>query len=127
LSQRRFSREFKIAAVRRLQAGESASALCRELEVKREKLYDWAAQLERYGPEAFPGSGRRPGGAVRAPLGREADARMAELERKIGRQAVEIDFLKQALQRVEDLRHNKIVSGASGSESTSGPRRGRAK
>ena len=40
LSRRRFTKEFKLAAVRRLEAGESGSALARELEVKREKLYD---------------------------------------------------------------------------------------
>ncbi len=49
MSRRRFTKEFKLAAVRRLEAGESGSALARELEVKREKLYDWLAQVERYG------------------------------------------------------------------------------
>ena len=47
-------------AVRRMQSGESASALARELEVKRSKLYDWCAAWERYGEQAFPGPGRRP-------------------------------------------------------------------
>ena len=73
LSRRRFTKEFKLAAVRRLEAGESGSALARELEVKREKLYDWLAQVERYGVEgAFPGAGRRPGGSARVEPGREA-------------------------------------------------------
>ena len=66
MSRRRFTKEFKLAAVRRLAAGESGSALARELEVKREKLYDWLAQVERYGAEgAFPGPGRRPRGSAR--------------------------------------------------------------
>ena len=60
LSRRRFTKEFKLAAVRRLEAGESGSALARELEVKREKLYDWLAQVERYGVE---------GAAFRSPAG----------------------------------------------------------
>ena len=47
LSRKRFTKEFKLAAVRRLAAGESGSALARELEVKREKLYHWLAQVER--------------------------------------------------------------------------------
>ncbi len=64
MSRRRFTKEFKLAAVRRLEAGESGSALARELEVKREKLYDWLAQVERYGvEEAFPGAGRVPAAA----------------------------------------------------------------
>ena len=53
-----------ICGVRRMQNGESASALARELEVKRSKLYDWCAAFERYGEQAFPGPGRRPGGEL---------------------------------------------------------------
>ena len=45
-----------------------------------------------------------------------AEANVAALERKIGQQTIEIDFLKQALQRVEDLRRPSIVSGGSGSQ-----------
>ena len=116
MSRRRFTKEFKTEAVRRMQGGESASALARELEVKRGKLYDWCAAFERYGEKAFPGPGRRPGGAPRVERGRETEANVAVLERKIGRQAIEIDFLKQALQRVEDLRRPSIVSGGSGSQ-----------
>ena len=115
VSRRQFTKEFKIEAVRRMQGGESASALARELEVKRGKLYDWCAAFERYGEQAFPGPGRRPGGAPRVEIGHESKAQIATLERKIGRQAVEIDFLEQALRRVKDLRRPSIVSGGSGS------------
>ena len=127
LSRRRFTKEFKLAAVRRLEAGESGSALARELEVKREKLYDWLAQVERYGVEgAFPGAGRRPGGSARVEPGREAQARLAELERKVGRQAMEIDFLSAALRRVEDLRRPSIVSGTGASLTKYEPQGGKA-
>ena len=37
---RRFSREFKLGAVGRMQAGESPSALARELGVRRKLLYE---------------------------------------------------------------------------------------
>ena len=84
-------------------------------EVKRSKLYDWCAAWERYGEQAFPGPGRRPGSAPRIEIGRESEANVAALERKIGQQTIAIDFLKQALQRVKDLRRPSIVSGASGS------------
>ena len=115
MSRRQFTKEVKIEAVRRMQGGEPAAALARELEVKRSKLYDWCAAFERYGEQAFPGPGRRPGGAPRVERGRETEANVAALERKIGQQAVETDFLKQALQRVKDLRRPSIVSGGSGS------------
>ena len=39
MSRRRFTKEFKTAAARRLLGGESGSALARELDVKRAKLY----------------------------------------------------------------------------------------
>ena len=52
----------------------------------------------------------------RVEIGREAEANVAALERKIGQQTIQIDFLKQALQRVEDLRRPSIVSGGSGSQ-----------
>lgn len=115
MSRRQFTKEFKIEAARRMQGGESASALARELEVKRSKLYDWCAAWERYGEQAFPGPRRRPGGALRVECGRETEASLASLERKIGQQAIEIDFLKQAFERVKDLRRPSIVSGGSGS------------
>ena len=84
MSRRQFTKDFKTEAVRRMQHGESVSALARELEVKRNKLYDWCAAFERYGEQAFPGPGRRPGGAPRVERGRETEANVAALERKIG-------------------------------------------
>ncbi len=126
MSRRRFTKEFKLAAVERMRSGESGSALARELDVKRAKLYEWAAQLERYGDDAFPGPGRRPGSQPRVERGREDEARVAALERKVGRQALEIDFLQQALRRVEDLRHETLVSGGGGSANSFDPQRGKA-
>ena len=41
-------------AVRRMQSGESASALARELEVKRSKLYDWCAAWDAMASRLFP-------------------------------------------------------------------------
>ncbi len=126
MSRRRFTKQFKVAAAQRLLRGESGSALARELDVKRAKLYEWATQLERYGDDAFPGPGRRPGGQPRVERGHEDEARVASLERKIGQQALEIDFLQQALRRVEDLRHETLVSGGGGSANSFDPRRGKA-
>ena len=75
-----------------------------------------ASIARRYGAEgAFPGPGRRPGGSARVEPGREAQARLAELERKVGRQAMEIDFLSAALRHAGDLRRPSIVSGTGAS------------
>ncbi len=113
MSRRMFTKEFKVLAAQRMLRGESGSELARELEVKRTKLYEWAAEFERYGDDAFPGPGRRPGNQPRVERGREEEARVAALERKIGQQTVEIEFLQQALRRVEGLRTKTLVSGSS--------------
>ena len=84
MSRRGFTKEFKVAASERLQSGESASALARELDVKRAKLAEWAAQLERFGDDAFPGPGRRPSSQPRVERGREDEAHVAALECKVG-------------------------------------------
>ena len=58
-TRRRFSREFKLGAIRLLKQGErSAAQLARELGVPRNRLYKWEAELARSGEQAFPGKGR---------------------------------------------------------------------
>lgn len=94
LSRRRFTREFKVAAVRRLQQGESVAGLARALEVNPSVLHRWQQEYRHEPKKAFPGSGRR---------GTEPD-RVAQLERKVGQQALEIDFLKGCLQSIEEQR-----------------------
>jgi transposase len=94
LSRRRFTREFKITAVRRLRQGESVAVLARALEVNPSVLHRWQQEFRQEPKKAFPGSGRR---------GTEPD-RVAQLERKIGQQALEIDFLKGCLQSIEEQR-----------------------
>jgi len=94
MSRRRFTREFKITAVRRLRQGESVSELARALEVNPSVLHRWQQEYRQEPKKAFPGSGRR---------GTEPD-RVAQLERKVGQQALEIDFLKGCLQSIEEQR-----------------------
>ena len=94
LSRRRFTREFKIRAVRGLRQGESVAVLSRALEVNPSVLHRWREEYRHEPGKAFPGSGRR---------GAEPD-RVAQLERKVGQQALEIDFLKGCLQSIEEQR-----------------------
>jgi transposase len=101
LSRRRFTREFKITAVRRRQQGESVAVLARALEVNPGLLHRWREEFRHEPGKAFPGSGRR---------GAEPD-RVAQLERKIGQQALEIDFLKGCLQSIEQQRQLQAVTG----------------
>jgi transposase len=107
---RKFSKEFKLAAVARLRSGETVGSVSRALEVSRQELYRWERALEKDGADAFPGLGRKQA---------EKD-RTAELERKIGQQALEIDFLKRALQHVEEQRRLQAVRGGAPSTNRSG-------
>jgi transposase len=114
-----FSRAFKLAAVRRMTAGENVSALSRELQVLRKDLYYWRTRFRSGGPEALRGKGRpkkievvrlqpkEPPGEVE-----KACERIAELERKIGQQQVDLDFFRQALQRIGGARRPSAEPGA---------------
>ncbi len=116
---RAFSRAFKLAAVRRMMAGENVSALSRELQVLRKDLYYWRTRFRGGGAEALRGKGRpRKAEAIKAkskePPGDVEAAReqIAELERKIGQQQVELDFFRQALRQVEGARRPSAEPGA---------------
>jgi transposase-like protein len=93
-SRRKFTKEFKMAAVRRLESGASGAEVARACEVDPNVLYRWRREFREGVERAFPGNGRS----------KAEEGRVAELERKIGQQTLEIDFLKRALQRVEQAR-----------------------
>jgi transposase len=131
-SARVFSREFKLSIVRRMLAGENVSALARELKLLRKDLYVWRDRFLSGGPEALRGRGRPPkgmaancaGSAVR-PAGTGSDelkaahARIAELERKIGQQQLDLDFFRQALRQVKGARRPSAAPGVTASTKSS--------
>ena len=139
-----FSREFKLAALSRMEGGENVSALSRELKVRRKLLYEWRAAFRAGGPEALRGRGRPRKGSVvlgaksagargasvggsSAGSGAElaaAKQRIAELERKVGQQALEADFFRQALQLFETSRGPSDRPGGTASMASSRPGRG---
>lgn len=96
-SRRVFTREFKVAAIQRLQAGFPIGRVARELEVNPTQLQSWRRQFEERPNSAFSGEGRS----------RSEETKVAELERKIGQQAMEIDFLKGCLRQIEELRKSQ--------------------
>jgi len=124
LSQRRiFTREFKVAVARRILGGESVSAIHHETGIKRSVLYRWRDAYRKDGetglrlvgrPAAAPGSTR----SASSTPEEIAAKRIAELERKIGQQALEIDFLARAFKRVKEDRQRN--AGAGGPASTEG-------
>ena len=128
---RRYSREFKLAALRRMRAGGSVTALACELGIRRKYLYDWRDRVRAGGPAALRGRGRPP----KVKQTRQAEAvvvaapdaltgarqRIADLERKIGRQQVELDFFQQALRQVRGARRLSGAPGAAASTRSSKP------
>ena len=120
-----FSRAFKLAAINRMEAGKNVSVLARELRLRRKLLYEWREALRRGGPAALRSPGR-PRKAV-ATAGKPAAAcelaqarqRIAELERKVGQQQLDLDFFKQALRQVGTSRQPSNRRGAPASTPSS--------
>lgn len=128
---RRFSREFKLCVVERMLAGESGTALSREVSVKREVLYRWRDRFLEGGALALRSQVGRPPKAEALELVRargvaskandltQARRQIADLERKVGRQQLDLDFFKQALRQVAALELNEDGSGATASSPAS--------
>lgn len=109
LSRRKFTKEFKQAAVRRLETGASIAEVARACEVNPNVLHRWRREFREGVDRAFPGLGRK----------KAEESQLAELERKIGQQTLEIDFLKRVLQRVEEARTLQAIHPAAPSTSKS--------
>ena len=58
LNRRKFTREFKEAAVRRLELGASVAEVARACEVNANVLHRWRRELREFGAKAFTGPGR---------------------------------------------------------------------
>lgn len=120
---RRFTREFKLAALARFDEAGDVRALARELGIRRELLYKWRSKYQAGGASALTTTGRPR--AVPMPAADSAEVwddaerarrRIAELERKVGQQSIELDFFREALRQVRDLSQPK--GGLGGPAST---------
>jgi transposase len=108
-SRRKFTKEFKLTAVRRLEGGQSVAEVARALEVHPSDLHRWRGELQDHGVRAFSGAGKK----------RAEESEIAALQRKIGQQTMEIDFLKRALQHVEEQRLLRALNNGALSTSRS--------
>jgi transposase-like protein len=124
---RRFSREFKLGVIERLEAGESGTALALEFSIKRTIIYRWRDLWRHGGAAALRGKPgprtkaealeleRARGVAARANDLSEARRQIAALQRKIGQQQVDLDFFKQALRHIEASRRPNSGPGVTAS------------
>lgn len=126
-----YSRAFKLEAITRLEAGESASSLALELGVKRTLLYRWRDAYRAGGELSLREKLGRPlkaeglamararGPAAKTSNLAAAKRQIAELEKKVGRQQLDLDFFKQALRHIEASRRPISGPGATASSRTS--------
>ena len=105
-SRQKYSREFKLEALRRTDLGKSVAEVARELEIPVHQLYKWRTEVDRKQTEAFPGRGHTTPHAELEAL-RKENKRLRE-EREILKKSL-IFFAKDA----------RLGSDSSGSTSES--------
>jgi transposase-like protein len=123
-----FTAEFRVEVAKRILAGESVSQLHHELAIKRSVLYRWR---DAYNKEGFAGLDRKVGRPPGVPNpstpkpGVSVEDRLrseiATLQRKVGEQAVQLDFFARAFKRVKESSRNSSKTGATASTERSEP------
>ena len=115
---------FKLAAVSRMDEAVDVAALAEELGVGVRRLYEWRQRYRVGGAAALRQMGRPPvrglsAEGLLAPPSQRADeqpaGRIAELERKVGQQQLDLDFFRAALRHVEARRHPNDTAGVTAS------------
>jgi len=93
-----YSKEFKLRVCRDVESGGTVAEVSRKYHVHPALVYDWAKKY-RENPAAPFGSGS--GKKVPKSTSDGSEARVAELERLVGRLTLENEFLKKTLNAVE--------------------------
>ena len=88
---RQFSREFKIQVIREIESGTPIAQVARQHQIHESLIHKWRQQYQRDPENAFGGPGRAA----------SQEAKVAELERTLGKLYLENQFLKKTLQRLE--------------------------
>ena len=138
-----FDTAFKQALMLRLAGGETLAGLAKETGIRRKSLYEWRNAYRKLGVAGLNRTrGPKPGGKARAqnPSARrvsgappgpddapetrraedalaQAQAHIAELERVIGRQQVDLDFFQKAL-RLMGAKETQVSTAAKSTRSS---------
>lgn len=87
VTRRKFSREFKLEAVKLVtQRGVSVPQAAKDLDVHENVLRKWVRELREEPQEAFPGNGKQ----------KAQDAELARLRKEVAKLKMERDILKKA-------------------------------
>lgn len=103
MKHKNFSKEVKLLAVRDLQSGKPIAEICREYVTDSNTVRRWKREYDKNPSAAFSGKG----------VASTLEAKYAQAERMIGQQSLEIDFLKKALQKLEDLQAEQRLTRSS--------------
>jgi transposase len=120
----RYPTAYKVKAIKRVERGEGVLPVARELGISRKLLHDWIKAWKAHGPEGLNRKpGPKPGPRKLKPVPTyddkrsalaQAKARIAELERLVGRQQMDIDFFRKALRALgRPVVQGKNVSASS--------------
>jgi len=90
-TRRKFAREFKLSVLRELESGKSMAQVCRENDIRPNLAARWKKEYNENPETAFRGNGNICNG----------NARVAELERLVGKLYAENAFLKKVLANLE--------------------------
>ena len=100
---RKFDEAFQRSVVERMKTCNDVTALVRELQVSRSQVYRW--RDEALGRIAVPSS--KTAAQIQEKKEEQQRRRIAELERLVARQALDLDFFKGALLRIEENRRKR--------------------
>src|SRR6059058_5000820 len=101
LSRRQFTKEFKLAAVRRLEQGVSIAEVARGVEVNPNVLHRWRREFREAPGNVFPGNGKQ----------RWSQERSLSWNGRSASKPWRLIFLKRCLQRIEEKRMLQALTG----------------
>ena len=90
LKKREFTKEFKLQVVHEVDAGKPQAQVARQHQVNPNTIAKWRKLYKKHKDKAFAGHGKA----------YTDEARVAELERMVGRLTMECDLLKKALHKL---------------------------
>ena len=113
---RKFDEAFQRSVVERMKTCNDVTALVRELQVSRSQVYRW--RDEALGRIAVPSP--KTAAQIQEKKEEQQRRRIAELERLVARQALDLDFFKGALLRIEENRRKRTQTSGMPSTNKSG-------
>ena len=112
MKRKRYGRKFQRMAVERMRTSDNIGELAKELGVTRRCLYKWRTKLD----DLEPGEeGPRPNSHESTAYRKQVH----QLKRLLAEKALEVDFFKGALQKIEARRQKRGVSGETASTTKS--------